>query len=356
VFLDRDGTINVEKGYAYRIQDFDFVSGAIEALRVLSRARIDIIVVTNQSGIARGIFSEADLDAFNQHMEAELLREGVKLAGIYFCPHHPDARVPAYRKICSCRKPSPGLLITAMFERGIGPGEAVMIGDKNSDIEAGRAAGLTTYLVQTGYGAGERGSTNATHVVPDLLRAVRHIVGEWASGFYSLLVIVPRSMSFQSPLIGESDGAWLLTHCGGQLQRTTHLLGKVCKVGAAIFMMVVVSAVGGYLSLNWKRNSDPLNRKCAAEICECLTSSPGMVSFDEIHEIFRRNARYKLHANHVLSMVPGLLMKGGYPKREAINVVSLLRVVVASIPRRKLPEAARWNVRSRCLFVVVDRW
>jgi D-glycero-D-manno-heptose 1,7-bisphosphate phosphatase len=125
-----------------------------------------------------GIFSETDLAVVNQHMMTELLRHGVKLAGIYFCPHHPQAAVSRYRKVCACRKPNPGLLVTAMRERGLAPSEAVMVGDKNSDVEAGRAVGLTTYLVETGYGASEKRATNATYVVADLLSAAHHILRE----------------------------------------------------------------------------------------------------------------------------------------------------------------------------------
>jgi D-glycero-D-manno-heptose 1,7-bisphosphate phosphatase len=176
VFLDRDGTINVEKEYVHRIEDFEFVPGAVKGLQLLARANIDIIVATNQAGIAKGIFSEKHLAAVNQHMKTELLRHGVKLAGIYFCPHHPQAIVPLYRKVCCCRKPNPGLLVTAMRLRGIAPSEAVMVGDRNSDVEAGRAVGLTTYLVETGYGASEKHTTNATYIVPDLLSAIDHIV------------------------------------------------------------------------------------------------------------------------------------------------------------------------------------
>jgi D-glycero-D-manno-heptose 1,7-bisphosphate phosphatase len=178
VFLDRDGTINLEKNYVHRIEDFEFVPGAIEALQLLSRAHIDIMIVSNQAGIAKGFFSEADLTALNEHMRSQLLCHGVRLAGIYSCPHHPEGTVSPYRQLCSCRKPQPGLLIAAMQERGIARSEAVMVGDRNSDVEAGRAAGVITYLVETGYGASEKHSTNATYVVADLLTAVRHIVGE----------------------------------------------------------------------------------------------------------------------------------------------------------------------------------
>ncbi len=175
-FLDRDGTINVEREYLHRIVDFEFIPGTIEGLQLLSGAGIEIIVVTNQAGIAKGIFSETDLAAVNQHMLNELERHAVRLGGIYVCPHHPEATVAAYRRACSCRKPNPGLLVEAMRRRGIAPSEAVMIGDKNSDVEAGKALGLTTYLVETGYGATEKRDTEANYVVPDLLSAAIHIL------------------------------------------------------------------------------------------------------------------------------------------------------------------------------------
>jgi hypothetical protein len=99
-----------------------------------------------------------------------------------------------------------------------------------------------------------------------------------------------------------------------------------------IFLAVVGLIAGGYLLLNWKRNNDPLNRKCAAEICEYVTSFPE-ISIEEIHEIFMRNARYKAQANHVLSMVPALLIRAGYPKDLSMNVVPILRAAVGMIPR-----------------------
>ena len=178
VFLDRDGTINVEKSYVHRIEDFEFIPGAIEALQLLARANINIIVVSNQAGIGKGLFSETDLATINRYMTGQLLHHRVKLAGIYCCPHHPQATVSRYRQICSCRKPNPGLLVMAMRQRGIGASDAVMIGDRNSDVEAGRVLGLTTYLVETGYGAIEKQATNATYVVPNLRSAVSHILNE----------------------------------------------------------------------------------------------------------------------------------------------------------------------------------
>jgi D-glycero-D-manno-heptose 1,7-bisphosphate phosphatase len=176
VFLDRDGTIISDKGYVHQLHDLEFIHGALEGLTRLSRIGIEIHVVTNQSGVARGLFSENDLSAFNAHMAAQLFRHDVKLTGIHVCPHHPEATLSEYRVDCICRKPRPGLLLKAMDIRRIAPTDAVMIGDKNTDIEAGNAAGLVTYLVETGCGAGEKHSTTATYVVRDLLAAVEHIL------------------------------------------------------------------------------------------------------------------------------------------------------------------------------------
>ncbi|MFB6447604.1 hypothetical protein [Bradyrhizobium tunisiense] len=99
-----------------------------------------------------------------------------------------------------------------------------------------------------------------------------------------------------------------------------------------IFLAVVALVVGGYFFLNWKRNSDPLNRKCAAEICEYVTSAP-QINVEDIHAIFMRNARYRAQANHVLSMVPALLIRAGYPKDASMGVVPILRAAAAIIPR-----------------------
>src|SRR5262249_23249032 len=173
-----------------------------EGLQLLARANIDIIVVSNQAGIAKGLFSEADLAAINSHMTGELLRHGINLAGIHCCPHHPEATVARYRRVCSCRKPSPGLLVEAMRQRKIAASQAVMVGDRNSDIEAGRALGLTTYLVETGYGAVAKHATNATYVVSDLRSAVSRMLGgnrmisspeiRGAEGLPAVRTILPR--------------------------------------------------------------------------------------------------------------------------------------------------------------------
>ena len=105
VFLDRDGTINIDKGYLYRISDFEFLPGAVEALRNLQEAGYLLIIITNQSGIGRGYYTEEDFAVLTDYMKGELSKSGVNISGVYYCPHLPDAEVERYRKICTCRKP-----------------------------------------------------------------------------------------------------------------------------------------------------------------------------------------------------------------------------------------------------------
>jgi D-glycero-D-manno-heptose 1,7-bisphosphate phosphatase len=177
VIIDRDGTLNVEKHYVHRIADFDYIPGAVDALRRLTERAIEIHVVTNQAGIAKGLYGVSDFRRLNAYMIDDLARRGVRIASVRFCPHHPDAVVPEYRRRCDCRKPAPGMLADILAERGLSAREAVMIGDRNSDIEAGRALGLSTCLVRTGYGAGEAATTSADRVAADLAEAVDLLLG-----------------------------------------------------------------------------------------------------------------------------------------------------------------------------------
>jgi len=172
VVLDRDGTINVERHYLADPAQVELLAGAAEGLRHLRDLGMELIVVTNQSGVGRGYFTGDTLTAIHARLVECLAAEGVELGGIYVCPH-----VPADG--CRCRKPGPGLLEEAGRERGFEPREAFVIGDKASDIELGRRAGSTTLLVRTGYGAEVAGAGDVTadHVVADLREAARVIEG-----------------------------------------------------------------------------------------------------------------------------------------------------------------------------------
>lgn len=153
VFLDRDGTINVEKDYLHRIEDFRFITGAQDALRCLQAAGFLLIVVTNQSGVARGFFPREAVCRLHEHMQQLLQQVGVSIDGFYICPHHPTEGQGPYRVDCDCRKGAPGMLLQAAADHGIDLSRSWMIGDKLADVEAGVAAGCHSVLVRTGYGA-----------------------------------------------------------------------------------------------------------------------------------------------------------------------------------------------------------
>lgn len=175
VFLDRDGTLNVEKNYLYRAEDFEFIPGALEAVSMLNRAGFLVVVLTNQSGIARGFYSEADLHQLHRHVDTMLVAAGARVDAWYYCPHHPEGREP-YQQACDCRKPLPGMLLQAAAEHGIDLSRSWMIGDKAVDVEAGFAAGCRPLLVLTGYGSFERAQIpDGVPCCADLLEAAKLI-------------------------------------------------------------------------------------------------------------------------------------------------------------------------------------
>lgn len=146
-FIDRDGVINEDRAYVSRPEDFHLLPGVGEGLRRLRQAGYRLVVVTNQSGIARGYYTEADYHALTEYMRQTLRAEGVELEGVYHCPHHPTKGLGDYRQDCDCRKPRPGLLLKAREDLGLDLGRSLIIGDKPSDVEAGRAAGLALCLL-----------------------------------------------------------------------------------------------------------------------------------------------------------------------------------------------------------------
>jgi len=156
VFLDRDGTINVEKDYLYRVEDFAFLAGAPQAIKSLKDAGFLVIVVTNQSGVARGYFDEADVDRLHRHIQAELARYATAIDAFYVCPHHPQQSADHDQTPCNCRKGKPGMLLQAAADFDIDLSSSWMVGDKLADVQAGEGAGCRPILVLTGYGSQER--------------------------------------------------------------------------------------------------------------------------------------------------------------------------------------------------------
>ncbi len=147
VFLDRDGTINEDKDYLYRIEDFRFMPGVIEGLRLLQRAGYLLIIITNQSGIARGYYTEEDFFHLNHWMLKELGNKGIAIKKVYYCPHHPDAVISKYRKLCICRKPSVGLFRQAVKDFDIDLSNSIAIGDKIRDCSICDHSSCRGYLV-----------------------------------------------------------------------------------------------------------------------------------------------------------------------------------------------------------------
>ena len=178
VFLDKDGTLVDDLPYNVEVHRIRFAPGAVEAVRRLSRAGYRLVVATNQSGIARGYFGEADLRAVERHIAAELERLGVALAGFYFCPHLPRGTAAAYAVVCDCRKPAPGLLVRAAAELGVDLARSWFVGDTWMDVACGRAAGCRTVLVGPEWRlAGTLPpARRPDYAVPDLAAAARAIL------------------------------------------------------------------------------------------------------------------------------------------------------------------------------------
>ena len=147
VFLDRDGTINVEKNYLHRIEDFEFLPGAVEALKLLQMAGYILIIITNQSGIARGYYSEDDFKKLNAWMLTTLKEKGVEIKAVYYGPHLPDAKVDIYRKNCNCRKPQLGMYKKAIIEHDIDLSHSYAVGDKIRDCAICEQTECKGYLI-----------------------------------------------------------------------------------------------------------------------------------------------------------------------------------------------------------------
>lgn len=150
VFLDRDGTLVHPRHYPARPEDLRLYEGVGPGLRRLQAAGFLLVVITNQSGIARGLFGEADLRRMHDHLAAELAALDVRLDGVYHCPHHPDGTIPELAIRCECRKPQPGMLLRAAAELQTDLARSWFVGDILDDVEAGNRAGCRTILVDLG--------------------------------------------------------------------------------------------------------------------------------------------------------------------------------------------------------------
>jgi D,D-heptose 1,7-bisphosphate phosphatase len=171
VFLDRDGTIARDVNYCRRVEDFKLLPTVSRAIRLLNENHFKVVVITNQSGIARGFFTEEVLHQINLHMEQELARGRARLDAVYYCPHHPDDG-------CQCRKPQPGLLFKAAAQLGVSLKDSFMVGDKDKDVEAGRAAGCRSVLVTTGPDDYREINVPCDYVAGNLLQAARWIIDQ----------------------------------------------------------------------------------------------------------------------------------------------------------------------------------
>ena len=138
-FLDRDGVLNVDHGYVHRPEQLEWVAGAPESVRLLNEAGYRVLVITNQSGVARGFFDEAAVKSFHAHMQSVLAERGAHIDAFYYCPHHPEGTVKAFAMACSCRKPRTGMLERAASEWPIDISKSFFIGDNDADMAAATA-------------------------------------------------------------------------------------------------------------------------------------------------------------------------------------------------------------------------
>jgi D-glycero-D-manno-heptose 1,7-bisphosphate phosphatase len=153
VFIDRDGTLNVEKNYLHRHQDWEWIPGSVETLRQLHNAGFLCIVVTNQAGVARGYYEEEAIQRLHSRLDEDLRAANSRIDAYYYCPHHPQHGT---LRDCDCRKPAPGMMLRAQREWNIDLAQSWMVGDKLSDVQAGLAIGVRCVLVLTGYGSEEQ--------------------------------------------------------------------------------------------------------------------------------------------------------------------------------------------------------
>lgn len=180
IFFDRDGTIIEDKGYLNSPEQIEFIPGAVEAIKMLKEAGYKTVVITNQAGVARGLVTEDMLQTIDKVLHKWILSGGTHLDGIYYCPHHPEHGVYPYRQVCECRKPHPGLIKRAERDLNLDLSQSYMIGDKATDIEAGKRVGIKTILVLTGRGQQEKNELKEKpdFIAENLLEAAKWILNK----------------------------------------------------------------------------------------------------------------------------------------------------------------------------------
>jgi len=166
LFLDRDGVINKEYDYVHKIENFEFIDGVFEACAKANQLGYEIIIITNQAGIARGFYGEEEFSQLTQWMLEQFSKNGVKITAVYHCPHHPK-----FSGDCSCRKPKPGMILLAKQEHNIDLNASILVGDKESDMEAGFNAGLKT-LIKVKSGHPLTGKETKAHFVLDSIKDI----------------------------------------------------------------------------------------------------------------------------------------------------------------------------------------
>lgn len=187
IFLDRDGTMNEEVNYLHRPEDLRILPGVPEAVRMWNERGYRVVVVTNQAGVARGYYTEADVEILHEYLNRQLDKKGAHVDHFFYCPHHPEYGIGEYKKECRCRKPQTGMFEMAEAYYQVDKSRSFMVGDKLIDVEAGKNYGIRGILVGTGYGAVERDrakleETSKGEELPyvfyaeDLMGAARYII------------------------------------------------------------------------------------------------------------------------------------------------------------------------------------
>jgi D-glycero-D-manno-heptose 1,7-bisphosphate phosphatase len=184
VFLDRDGVLVDETGYLTRVEDLRLFPGAGTAVRSIHALGYPVVVVTNQSAVARGMVSLAGLEEIHSALRAQLGQDAARLDGLYMCPHHPEAPLPQWRQDCDCRKPRPGMIVRAARELGLAlDARSVLVGDQHTDLECARQAGISALLVRTGKGENTAQTVtegNGIIGICDSIADVPEVLRSWA--------------------------------------------------------------------------------------------------------------------------------------------------------------------------------